>query len=213
MIRAEGTGVPSDGMSRRRRRLVPVLIALLPVALVLGAWIGSDPGRLPAPLRDAFGVEEQTAVYDEVMDRIAETYYRPVDRDELLDRSLEGAVRSLDDRFSAYFDPDDYAHFQEVTQGEFQGVGLNVEAVARGLRVVSVFDGSPADRGGLRPGDVIVEADGTSLRGKTSQEATALIKGPAGTRVELTYERGGGEERTVELRRERVEVPVVQSAM
>jgi len=214
MIRAEATGVPSDGMLRRRRRwVVPLLLALLPVALVLGAWMGSDASRLPASVRDALGADPQTDVYDEVMDRLSNAYYRELDRDDLLDRSLEGAVDSLDDRFSAYFDPDAYAHFQELTEGEFQGVGLSVEAVERGLRIVSVFDGSPAARAGLRPGDVVVEADGTSLRGKTAQEATALIKGPAGTRVEVTVQRDGGAERTVSLRRERVAVPVVESEM
>jgi hypothetical protein len=71
----------------RRRWQVPVLLALLPLALIVGAWFGSDPGRLPGPVRDAFGVQAQTGVYDEVMDRIADSYYRKVDRDELLDRS------------------------------------------------------------------------------------------------------------------------------
>src|SRR3712207_1951515 len=104
MIRAEAAGVPSDGMLRRRRRWVgPLLLALLLVALVRGAWMGSDASRLPASVRDALGADPQTDVYDEVMDRLSNAYYREGDRDDLLDRSLEGAVDSLDDRFSAYF--------------------------------------------------------------------------------------------------------------
>jgi carboxyl-terminal processing protease len=201
-------------MKRRSRRpwLVPFLVALLPIAAIAGAWFGSDPTRLPGPARDAFGVDEQTALYGEVMDRIADEYYREVDRDELLDRSLEGAVDSLDDRFSAYFDPKGYSHFQEMTTGEFQGVGLNVLGAEAGLKVMSVFDGGPADRGGVRAGDLIVKVGDRSLRGRSAQEATALIKGPAGTSVQLTLQRDG-DERTVELKREKVTVPVVQRAM
>ena len=59
---------------------------------------------------------------------------------------------------------------------------MNVAEVERGLRVLTVFDGSPAKRGGIRAGDVITGVDGRSLEGKTSEQATALIKGPAGTR-------------------------------
>jgi len=199
-------------MRRRRRLLVPVLVLLLPVVLIVGIWIGSDPGRLPGFAQDVFGVDRDALVYDEVVDRITEEYYRPIERDDLLDEALRGAVESLDDRFSAYFDPRDYAHFQEATSGEFQGVGLNVREVKRGLRVVSVFEDSPAERAGLRDGDLIVSVGDTSLRGKSSAQSTALIKGPAGTEVELTYMRDG-RQRRVRLRRERVTVPVVESEL
>ena len=199
-------------MRRRRRLLVPVLVLLLPVVLIVGIWIGSDPGRLPGFAQDVFGVDRDALVYDEVVDRITEEYYRPIERDDLLDEALRGAVESLDDRFSAYFDPRDYAHFQEATSGEFQGVGLNVREVTRGLRVVSVFEDSPAERAGLRDGDLIVSVGDTSLRGKSSAQSTALIKGPAGTEVELTYMRDG-RQRRVRLRRERVTVPVVESEL
>ena len=64
---------------------------------------------------------------------------------------------------------------------------MNVEEVAqRGLRVVSVFDGSPAQRGGVKAGDVITKVDGRSIAGLSTDEATTLIKGRAGTRVVLT---------------------------
>src|SRR5919107_2054327 len=170
-------------MDRRRRWTAPLLAALLPVALILGAWYGSDPGRLPGGLRDAFGVDRQDVVFDDVMDRIAGQYYRRVDRDELLDKSLQGAVESLDDPFSSYFGPKAYARFQELTAGQFQGVGLNVQGESRGLRIMSVFRDTPASRAGLRAGDLIVAVGDTTLRGRSADQATALIKGPAGTEV------------------------------
>ncbi len=198
---------------RRRRWTVPVLVALLPVMAVLGAWYGSDPARLPEPARDVFGVDERAGVYADVIDRIAAVYYRPVDRDELLDRSLEGAVESLDDRFSAYFDPKDYAHFEELTSGEFQGVGLAVDEHPRGLRIVTVYERSPAQRAGLRERDVITKAGDRALKGLSAEQATALIKGKAGTRVSLTFERGKNAPKTVRVRRERVSVPVVEAQL
>jgi carboxyl-terminal processing protease len=146
------------------------------------------------------------------MDIIARDYYRPVDRDELLDTSLDSVIGSLHDRFSNYFSPKAYTDFTQLTDGAFEGVGMTVERVRRGLRIVTVYVRSPARRAGLRPGDVITEVNGKSIAGRSSAAATTQIKGPAGSSVTLTV-RSHGKERTVRVRRERVRIPVVQSSM
>ena len=200
---------------RRRSRLplVPVLAAVVIAVLAGGIWLGGHPDWLPDPVRDALISDSDARVYDEAVDVIQADYYRKVDRPKLLDRALSSAVDSLDDRFSAYFDPKAYRSFEEATQGAFEGVGMNVEEVPRGLRVLTVFKGSPADRGGLEPGDEIIAVDGKSLRGVSSEEATTRIKGRAGTRVTLTVKTGKAEPREVRLERARVDVPVVESRM
>jgi carboxyl-terminal processing protease len=185
---------------------------MLPVLLVAGIWLGGHPSNLPTPIRDLLVGDEDARLYDEAVGIIEDDYYRRIDGSKLLDASLESAVRSLGDRFSAYFDPKAYRSFQEQTQGEFEGVGMNVEEVAEGLRVLTVFKGSPAAEGGLEAGDVITAVNGRSIRGESSEEATTRIKGPAGTRVRLTVSTGK-RSREVTLRRERVDVPVVESEM
>ena len=198
---------------RRRRSIAPFLAVLLPVVLVLGVWLGGHPQNLPGFARDALVGDEQGRVYDEALDTIAENYYREVDKEELLDQGLAAGVKSLDDRFSAYFDPEAYKEFEEATDGAFEGVGMNVAEVARGLRVLTVFDDSPAQRGGIAPGDVITAVDGKSIAGKTSEQATTLIKGPSGTKVTLTVQKGEREPREVALQRARVDVPSVEAEM
>ncbi len=203
-------------MSRvRRRRLfsAPLLAALIPVVLIAGIWLGGHPANLPGFVRDAFVGDSEGQLYDEALDTIADNYYRKVDKDKLVDESLEAGIKSLDDRFSAYFDPKAYKEFEEATDGAFEGVGMNVAEVERGLRVLTVFDRSPAQRGGLRPGDVITAVDGKSLAGKTSEQATTLIKGPAGTTVTLTVVSGKAPARELRLERARVDVPVVDAEM
>jgi carboxyl-terminal processing protease len=190
-----------------------VLAALLPVLLVAGIWLGGHPDALPGFVRDTLVRDSEGRLYEEALDVIGEHYYRGVDREKLVDTSLGAAVDSLDDRFSHYFDPQDYRAFEEATQGAFEGVGMNVEEIAQGLRVISVFDGSPAQRGGLRPGDIITKVDGRSIAGRSTDEATTLIKGRAGTRVALTVVTGTEPPRTVRLERARVDVPVVESEM
>jgi carboxyl-terminal processing protease len=198
---------------RRRRSYTPALVVLLPVLLIAGIWLGGHPSNLPGFVRDAFVGDSEGQLYDEALDTIADNYYRKVDRDELLDKGLEAGVKSLDDRFSAYFDPKAYKAFEEATDGAFEGVGMNVAEVKRGLRVLTVFDGSPAQRGGIRTGDVITAVGGQSLAGKTSEQATTLIKGPSGTPVTLTVVRGKEAPREVRLVRAKVDVPVVESEM
>jgi carboxyl-terminal processing protease len=198
---------------RRRRSYTPLLIVLAPVLLIAGIWLGGHPTNLPGFARDAFVGDSEGQLYDEALDTIAENYYRKVDKDELVDKGLEAGVKSLDDRFSAYFDPKQYKEFEEATDGAFEGVGMNVAEVERGLRVLTVFDDSPAKSGGIRSGDVITAVDGHSLAGKTSEQATTLIKGPAGTSVTLTVVRGKAAPRDVRLVRAKVDVPVVESDM
>ena len=186
---------------------------LLPVFLVVGIWLGGHPGNLPGFARDALVGDSEGRLYDEALDVIADNYYRPVDKDKLVDEGLAAGVHSLDDRFSTYFDPKTYKEFEEATDGAFEGVGLTVADDKRGLRVVRVFGGSPAARAGIRSGDVITHADGEPLAGKSTEQATLLIKGPAGSAVTLVVVTGKAEPRTLELRRARVDVPVVESEM
>jgi carboxyl-terminal processing protease len=197
-------------MSRRPRSTL-LLAALLPVALVLGLWLGGHPDRLPAPVRSAF-VDDDVDTLDRALDFIEEGYYRRVDRDRLLDDSLEGAVGKLDDRFSTYLDPAEYRRFRDSSHGEFSGIGVEVTEVAAGLRVTRVFARAPAARAGLRRGDLIVAVGRRSLAGRASSETTALIRGRPGTSVTLTV-RSGSRRRVVRVRRARVDAPSVTSAV
>jgi carboxyl-terminal processing protease len=199
-------------MRRRRRLLVPVLVLLLPVMLVAGIWLGGHPDNLPDKVRDTLVADTDGRVYEEAVDTLERDYYRKVDRKKLLDKSLEQAVSSLDDRFSHYFAPRDFTDFQAATEGRFEGVGMTVEEIERGLRVLTVYKGSPADRGGLKPGDVITHVDGRSIAGESSEESTTRIKGPAGSSVRLTV-RSKGETRELDLERAEVEIPVVKAEM
>src|SRR5215207_254573 len=194
------------------RRPILVIAVLVPVLLIAGIWLGGHPSALPSVLRDRLVDDGDAQVYDEALDIINRDYYRKVDRDRLLDKSLGAAVKSLDDQFSNYFSPKDYADFQEVTEGQFSGVGMTVEETDKGLRVMTVYDGSPADKGGLKPGDVVIAVNGRSIAGASSEASTARIKGPAGTSVTLTV-KSGKRERDVKLERAQVDIPVVESSM
>jgi carboxyl-terminal processing protease len=193
-------------MHSSRSAVVAFLCAV--AALLVGIWLGGHPESLPGPIRDAF-VDEDRALRAEVLDTIKQNFYRPVDEDKLNEASLKGLVEGLDDQFSHYLTPDEAKQFQESVSGEFEGVGMNVEEDRRGLKVIRVFDRSPARKAGIGEGDLILAVDGRSIAGVNSEVATGRIKGPSGTRVSLQVFTPGDEgPRTVSVERARIEVPV-----
>jgi carboxyl-terminal processing protease len=181
------------------------------LALLLGIFLGGHPDVLPEGVRDAF-VEEDRALRAEIIDKIEDNFYKPVEEEELEEASLRGIVESLDDPYSHYLTPDQARSVRESISGEFEGVGMTVEEDRRGLRVLTVFDGSPAQQAGIAKGDVILAVDGRSIARLNTELATGRIKGPAGTEVELeVFTPGAEDSRTVTVERERIDVPVTES--
>jgi carboxyl-terminal processing protease len=185
-----------------------IVLACSVLALAAGIYLGGHPSTLPGPIRDTL-VDEDRALRSEIVETIQDNFYKPVDGSKLEDGSLNGIVESLQDPFSRYITPKEASEFQERVSGEFEGVGMSVEKDDRGLRVLNVFDGSPAADAGIHKQDLILSVDGRSIAGLTSDLATSRIKGPAGTKVELeVFTPGGEDSRTVRVERERIHVPV-----
>jgi carboxyl-terminal processing protease len=194
---------------------MPRVIALLPAALVLlaaGIFLGGHPDRLPGFVRDPLVGDKNTRVVREAIDKVHDTYYREIPESDLADDSLKGVVAALHDRFSNYFTPKEYKQFQEVSNSEFSGIGLEVQVHPRGLRISRVYDGSPAARAHLEDGDLIIAVGKTSLKGKPSEYSTSLIKGPPGSDVTVTVVHGR-KSRRVTLTRATITVPVVASTL
>jgi carboxyl-terminal processing protease len=202
--------------SSRRQPLTAVLVALLPIALVAGIWLGGHPDRLPGFARNALVADHQTRVVDEAIQRIANDYYRSIPTSRLSDASLAGVVSSLGDRFSHYLTPDEFRQFNSPPS--FTGIGVAVGPERRGLLIGRVFDASPAARAGLKPGEVIVAVNGRRLEGLSAEAAIAMIKGQPGTDVRIAVERRAASSRsaatrTLRITRATISEPVVASTL
>jgi carboxyl-terminal processing protease len=176
-------------------------------ALVAGIYLGGHPDSLPRPVRDLF-VSKDVRTFQAAIDTVQDDYYRKLGRDRLLNDALGGVVRGLGDRFSNYFDPNSFRNYQDRSHGEFSGVGIEVLPDRRGLRVTRVLPRSPAQRGKLQRGDIIVAVNGRSLAGTPPSLGSTLIRGKPGTRVTLTIVNGAAR-RTVALTRARLQASSV----
>ncbi len=197
--------------SRRVEGIRPVHLALTVVALLagaalflsgysLGARTATTPGT-PA------GLQELWAPFWDTYHSITERYAGgPVDQQKLVEGAIDGMVRSLGDPYSAYYGPQDYKQTLQGISGQFEGIGAEIGTASTNgsaatcstvgtdcrLVVIAPIDGSPADRAGVRPGDVIERIDGASVAGLTVDDSVKRVRGPKGTTVTLTLVRNGG---------------------
>jgi carboxyl-terminal processing protease len=188
------------------------------LAFAAGLLFGGHPGSLPGPVRDAFDLEsDEDRTRAELIESIEDSFYKPVDGQTLRDAEYDGIVRSLKDRFSHYFTPEETKEFNRaVNDPQFEGIGVSVAEDDRGLRIVQVYDGSPAAEAGLLKDDLITGVAGKSIAGEPSDVSTAKIKGKAGTEVRLTIvtpSRTTNKEREVTIERAKVDIPAVDAQM
>lgn len=195
----------------KRQPLLAILALLLPVLLIVGLWLGGHPSKLPGFVRDIFVANHDTLAVGEAIERVSRDYYRPVPKGALASSSIAGMISSLHDPYSTYLSPKEFKGFDHPAS--FAGIGVSVDPKPTGLEVVRVFDATPAQRAGLKVGDVIVAVNGRSLHKLPSNTAVALIKGPPGTDVRLTVKARNTPSRTVTVTRATISEPVVASAI
>ncbi len=183
---------------------------------MLGVWIGGHYYQV-APLVSLapqgvrfffFPGDSLLQLESQIESVLEEGYYKPVDKNSLENSAINGMVASLNDPYSEYLNPAAYRQFEEHSQGTFIGIGVTLEPKNGQLLVIGVISGSPAQGADVRSGDLIVSVNGRSLAGKTPEEATALIKGNAGTTVVLHIKRGS-QEMDKSVVRKQLELPIV----
>jgi carboxyl-terminal processing protease len=148
---------------------------------------------------------EDAHLLAEVFERIKRNYVDGVDDHRLLESAVRGMVASLDPH-SAFLDNDEFEEIRLSTMGSYPGVGIEVAAEDSAVKILHPIEGSPAERAGLRAGDLIAKIDGVDV-GADVAGAIARMRGDAGTTVRLTVRRPStGEMLDFTLQRAHVEV-------
>ncbi|HEY4016815.1 MAG TPA: S41 family peptidase [Polyangiaceae bacterium] len=148
-----------------------------------------------------------------VLVEVEREYVDPVDRAKLVDGAVKGMVAELDPH-SSYMAPDEFQAFESDTEGEFGGIGIEVETRNDQLIVLSPIEGSPAERAGIVSGDVIISVDGKDASSQPLDKLVKHLRGVPGGHVKLGIRRqGSGDPISFDLVREVIHVPSVASRL
>ncbi len=126
----------------------------------------------------------------EVLERVKQEYVEPVDDHLLMESAVRGMVTNLDPH-SQFLDADEYEEIRISTTGNYSGVGLEVNLRNGQVLVVAPIEGTPAEKAGIRSGDVIVSIDGLLISEDNINNAISRLRGSPGTQVNITVSRPG----------------------
>ena len=129
-------------------------------------------------------------LFGEVLDKINKEYVDEINQNEVMDSAINGVLQSLDP-YSSYMSPEMLKEMQTETSGKFGGLGIEVGMEAGVVKVISPLDNSPASRVGVKAGDYIVKINDIQVQGKTLTEAVEIMRGPVGSKIEITVRRRG----------------------
>jgi carboxyl-terminal processing protease len=156
---------------------------------------GGDPAHVPV-VRHLGSDSADIAALNEELKVVNREYGRTVGERELAYGAISGMMQSLRDRWTVFMTPQEYRSLNENLEGGgFPGVGvvIDVDPATKSLLVVQVLDGGPAAKAGMQPGDVILTIDGTPTKGLSTVDDSKLIRGKAGTKVQLVVQRAGAD--------------------
>ncbi len=191
------------------------LSAALIVALVFtaGFALGSERGLTQAQSDTEAPAEAKQAFepFWQVYNLIQSDYIETIDMNLLVDGAISGMVDALEDQYSGYMNPDVYDLLNSDLEGEIEGIGVVIHTIedTGEIEVVGILDGAPAQSAGILPGDVFVTVDDEEVTGMNQTELAVLVRGRAGTTVDITLRR---EEALIDftITRARIVIPNVE---
>ncbi len=181
----------------RKRRNILLNGFILGVTLsVSNSSISAKLESAPPPETEASQIlpSDELRDFTEIFWRIKQAYVEPVSDKKLFEDATRGMLADLDPH-SGYMASDEFKEFEELTTGEFVGLGIQVVLEKGFLKVVSRIDGAPAQRAGLKTGDLIVSFDDKPVKDMTPVETVKLMRGEIGSQIVLTVAREGENDR------------------
>jgi carboxyl-terminal processing protease len=192
-----------------KHRFAVLVVLIIALSATIGGFMGrkaSAGAAVPQSSPNQF-----LGDLTEALDVVQKNYVDNVGPDKLVYSAIKGMLRALDPH-SSFFDPKDFARLREDQHSKYFGLGIRVRALLRDRGRVVIVEppalGSPAERRGLRAGDVITKIEGESIDDWTSDEVVSHLRGPRGTTVNITVERPTVRE-PLKFKIERDEIPLI----
>ncbi|HVD46626.1 MAG TPA: S41 family peptidase [Candidatus Limnocylindria bacterium] len=202
-------------MRLRAARLGGALLVVALLGFVSGVYVDqafSGSPFLPYLAHHSVGRVDTTELQQAIQVIQANYVDTDLDATKLSHGTVQGLVASLNDPFSAYYDPVQYKRLQDSLQGQYSGIGIYLNFTAGYPVIAGTVPESPAAKAGLQAGDQILKVGDQDMKGSTADQATALIQGPNGSKVTLTIGRGGTSF-TVTITRAEIHVASVRSTV
>jgi carboxyl-terminal processing protease len=216
---------PVTPPSRRVGRFVRPAILATALAVTFGVGIGVgrvpdliDAGAAAATPAASTTADKEEALINEAWDKLHQNYVdaKNLDDQKLAYAAIDGMTQAVGDTgHTEFMTPEERASRSSSLSGSYVGIGAEVDTSPEGLpMVVGVFRGSPAEKGGLHAGDIMLTVDGKTTQGEDLETTISRVRGKAGTTVVLTVRNGAdGPVRTVSLVRADVHVDPVSWSM
>lgn len=152
---------------------------------------------------------------DALIRKLDENYLEKLDDDELLDGAYHGLVSAVGDKYTRYYDEEEYQDYKESSNGRYVGIGVTIRlSETGGAEITIVEENGPAYEEGLAVGDVIVGADENDLTSLDLEKMVSFIKGEEGTQVKITYICAAtGNKEVVDVTRRTIESKTVEGEM
>lgn len=178
--------IVSNKMKYSFKEIMLFMLATFGFGMIIGGVVMYGKGGYKS---SSLALNEFISVYDE----ISSSYYKDVDNDELLENGIKGMIRYLGDPYSSYMDSTVAHDFNDDVEGIYQGIGAEIKLENKKVVIGRVFESSPAEKSGLKQGDVLLKVNGESIEGYSLTKISDTVKGEKNTDVTLTVEREGKE--------------------
>jgi carboxyl-terminal processing protease len=197
-----------------------VLLAVFATSIVTLTLVDSEVmdkfrvQRASASLQSKGLTQEELNKINAVFRLIESGYVSEIDRKAVTDGAISGMIAALNDPYSMYMNEETAKQFSDSLEGSFTGIGAEVALENGKVVVVAPIKGSPAEKAGIMPKDILLSVNGESLEGLTIHEAVEKIKGPKGTKAKLVIMRPGtAEPIELVLVRDEIQLETVHAEM
>ena len=185
-------------------------VVMVASVLVVSAIAGSVFGRSAVTTQERS--PERYRAFTSAVRLVETNYVEKTESDRLIYSAISGMLQTLDPH-SSFLDPRTYAQMRERQQGRYYGLGITIQVIDGDITAVSLFEGSPAYKKGVRRGDVIAKIDQEEAKGWTSEQAARRLRGPKGTTVHVSIRRRGYDQLIeLDVPRDEINIPTISAA-
>jgi carboxyl-terminal processing protease len=212
-------------MISKKKYIITIIVVVFITALVtltLGNIFLVEMGQSVVLSKDTYteleDMYKKYAKQESLMEIAKENFLYDADENKMLEGALEGTLEALGDPYTQFMTKEEFDALMQDTEGSYEGIGVYITATNdKKIVIVSPIEDTPAEKAGLKTGDLIIKINGTEYSSDQMDEAVGILKGMPGTSVTLTIQRnkedGGQDIFDVVVNREKIRIKTIKPAM